>query len=63
MSLFASWNQMSEWLGWQPPKIRSAFDVLPLVLQANGEDPQWFELPAEIITEVQLSHPEWVKQL
>jgi len=51
-------NQICEWLGWQPPETRGAFDVLPLVLQANGEDPQWFKIPEEIITEVELSHPE-----
>ena len=34
------------------------FDILPLVVQANGEDPEVFELPEEIIMEMKLVHPE-----
>ncbi|ELU07755.1 hypothetical protein CAPTEDRAFT_193123 [Capitella teleta] len=37
---------------------KTAFDVLPLVLQADGQDPEMFEIPKEIILEVELSHPE-----
>ncbi|NWI87775.1 NOS2 protein, partial [Pitta sordida] len=50
-------------LGWQPKYGR--FDVLPLVLQANGQDPEIFELPPELVLEVPMEHPkyEWFKEL
>nr|XP_020655911.1 nitric oxide synthase, endothelial isoform X1 [Pogona vitticeps] len=41
--------------GWRPPYGR--FDVLPLLLQAPGEDPEVFPLPAELVLEVPISHP------
>ncbi len=34
------------------------FDVLPLVLQTNGEDPQFFEIPQHLILEVSMEHPQ-----
>ncbi|NXM79089.1 NOS2 protein, partial [Serilophus lunatus] len=50
-------------LGWEPKYGR--FDVLPLVLQANGQDPEIFELPPEIVLEVPMEHPkyDWFKEL
>ncbi|XP_052545039.1 nitric oxide synthase, inducible [Tympanuchus pallidicinctus] len=50
-------------LGWKPKYGR--FDVVPLVLQANGQDPEIFEYPPEIILEVPMEHPkyEWFKEL
>uniref|UniRef100_A0A3B4CFS9 Nitric oxide synthase n=1 Tax=Pygocentrus nattereri TaxID=42514 RepID=A0A3B4CFS9_PYGNA len=50
-------------LGWTPKY--GLFDVLPLILQANGEDPELFEIPPELILEVQMEHPqyEWFKDL
>ncbi|ROL51390.1 Nitric oxide synthase, inducible [Anabarilius grahami] len=50
-------------LGWKPKYGR--FDVLPLVLQVNGEDPELFEIPPELILEVPIEHPEyeWFKDL
>ena len=45
-------------LGWEPPKERSPFDVLPLVLQANGGSPQVFELEPKDVLEVCLTHPK-----
>ncbi|XP_075034624.1 nitric oxide synthase 1 isoform X2 [Mixophyes fleayi] len=49
--------------GWKAPRGR--FDVLPLVLQAEGNDPELFEIPPEMIMEVQIRHPkfEWFKDL
>lgn len=43
-------------LGWKPPKTR--FDVLPLLLQANGNDPELFEIPEDLILEVPITHPK-----
>ncbi|XP_059507248.1 nitric oxide synthase 1-like [Stegostoma tigrinum] len=50
-------------LGWKPK--RSRFTVLPLVLQANGENPRLFEIPPELILEVPIQHPhyEWFSEL
>ncbi|KAK2831742.1 hypothetical protein Q7C36_016828 [Tachysurus vachellii] len=50
-------------LGWMPKY--GSFDVLPLVLQANGEDPDLFEIPPELLLEVEIEHPkyEWFKNL
>ncbi|XP_075424220.1 nitric oxide synthase 1 isoform X2 [Ascaphus truei] len=49
--------------GWKAPRGR--FDILPLVLQADGNDPELFEIPPEMIMEVQIRHPnfEWFKDL
>ncbi|XP_023692108.2 nitric oxide synthase 2b, inducible [Paramormyrops kingsleyae] len=44
-------------LGWTPKYGR--FDVLPLVLQANGEDPEVFEIPPELVLEVSMEHPQY----
>ncbi|XP_066441474.1 nitric oxide synthase 3 isoform X1 [Eleutherodactylus coqui] len=50
-------------LGWKPKGGR--FDLLPLLLQANGDDPKVFEIPPELILEVPLRHPnyEWFSEL
>ncbi|XP_018604029.2 nitric oxide synthase 2b, inducible [Scleropages formosus] len=50
-------------LGWTPRYGR--FDVLPLVLQANGGDPEIFEIPPELVLEVPMEHPqyEWFQEL
>lgn len=32
-------------------------DVLPLVLQAEGGDPEMFEVPPHLILEVAIEHP------
>lgn len=45
-------------LGWKAPKGR--FDVLPLLLQANGNDPELFEIPEDLVLEVPIIHPKWV---
>lgn len=50
-------------LGWKAP--RTPWDILPLVLSADGKDPEFFELPKEIVMEVQFEHPEydWFKDM
>lgn len=42
-------------LGWKTK--RGEWDILPLVLSANGHDPDYFDIPPELILEVRLSHP------
>ncbi|XP_006874299.1 PREDICTED: LOW QUALITY PROTEIN: nitric oxide synthase, inducible [Chrysochloris asiatica] len=50
-------------LGWKPKYGR--FDVVPLVLQANGCDPELFEIPPDLVLEVPMEHPkyEWFQEL
>nr|DBA34249.1 TPA: hypothetical protein GDO54_001828 [Pyxicephalus adspersus] len=50
-------------LGWKPNYER--FEILPLILQANGEDPELFEIPKDLISEVTIEHPrfEWFKEM
>ena len=48
-------------LGWRPLYDRPGrFDILPLVLQANGGTPEWFEIPKELILEINIVHPTLV---
>lgn len=48
-------------LGWVPPGNEPGmFHVLPLVLQANGGQPEWFHIPKDLILEVEISHPQYV---
>ncbi len=42
--------------GWQGPGGR--FDILPLVLQADGNDPELFPIPEDLVLQVQFTHPE-----
>ncbi len=51
-------------LGWAPAE-RTAFDVMPLVLQLPDAEPHLFTLPAEEVLEVPLAHPElpWFAEL
>uniref|UniRef100_A0A452UBM4 Nitric oxide synthase, inducible n=1 Tax=Ursus maritimus TaxID=29073 RepID=A0A452UBM4_URSMA len=50
-------------LGWKPKYSR--FDVVPLVLQADGQDPEFFEIPPDLVLEVPMEHPkyEWFREL
>lgn len=43
-------------LGWKPKYSR--FDVVPLVLQADGQDPEFFEIPPDLVLEVPMEHPK-----
>ena len=51
-----TYTQECERLGWRGPG--GMFDVLPVVLQARGHDPEWFVLPDDLILQVTLCHPE-----
>ncbi|KAL0973341.1 hypothetical protein UPYG_G00202200, partial [Umbra pygmaea] len=50
-------------LGWTPHY--GLFDVLPLVLQVNGQDPDIYEIPPDLVLEVPMEHPqyEWFRDL
>lgn len=44
--------------GWQPPRTRGPFDVLPLVVETVDEGPTLFGFPADAVLEVPLTHPD-----
>ena len=50
-------------LGWEGKK--TAFDLLPLVIQREGEPASWFAIPEEKVLRVAISHPEytWMEEL
>ncbi len=45
-------------MGWRPPTARSAFDLLPLVVQDEEQGVRLFGLPRDVVREVPLEHPE-----
>ncbi|XP_078467746.1 nitric oxide synthase 1-like [Lampetra fluviatilis] len=53
---YVEFTELCVELGWQPPRTR--FDVLPIVLQGNGE-PELFVLPPELVLEVPIRHPKY----
>lgn len=52
-----------EELGWRGKGTR--FDVLPLVIQVDGKDPELFDIEKNLVLEVPLRHPDysWFEQL
>ncbi|KAH9512563.1 hypothetical protein Btru_038798 [Bulinus truncatus] len=44
-------------LGWKP-KYKAVQTFWPLVLSSVGSDPEWFEIPTELIIEVNFRHPK-----
>ena len=48
-------NQVCLKLGWKPKY--SEFDILPLVLQADGKEPEIFEIPSDLAVLVDMIHP------
>ncbi|CAB3251850.1 unnamed protein product [Arctia plantaginis] len=56
-------TEVCQKLGWKGPG--TAWDLLPLVLSADGKDPEFFDLPREIVMEVKMEHPkyDWFKDL
>lgn len=55
-SVIFSVLQICENLGWRSKRTR--FDVLPLVLTAATGEPEWFDLPDELVLRVPLKHPK-----
>ena len=43
--------------GWTPPRTRSAFDILPLLIEVPGEKPRFFPVPPDAVLEVPITHP------
>ncbi|NIK11719.1 nitric oxide synthase oxygenase [Alkalibacillus almallahensis] len=44
-------------LEWEPKY--GQFDILPLVIQVNDNEPKWFNIPEDLVYEVSISHPEY----
>ncbi|KAK3859197.1 hypothetical protein Pcinc_034666, partial [Petrolisthes cinctipes] len=57
-------TEVCQRLGWKGNK-GGQFDILPLVLSANGHDPEWFDIPPDLILIVTIEHPEfkWFSEL
>ncbi|MFJ7890891.1 nitric oxide synthase oxygenase [Lysinibacillus xylanilyticus] len=49
-------TKLCESLGWQGEG--TAFDVLPLIVQIDGREPQLFTIPDEYVLQVPIRHPE-----
>jgi nitric oxide synthase oxygenase domain/subunit len=43
---------------WKGPEIKTAFDVLPLIIEVPGQPPELFEVPPEASILVNISHPD-----
>ncbi|KAK3084578.1 hypothetical protein FSP39_015724 [Pinctada imbricata] len=56
-------TEICQKMGWKGKG--GMFDILPLVLQANGMDPELFELPPELVLEVYIKHPKlpWMAEM
>lgn len=50
-------TQAAERLGWRG--LRTAFDILPLIIQIENRPPKWFRIPPEAVLEVPIHHPEY----
>jgi nitric-oxide synthase len=61
----AAFTEKAIALGWKPPGERTAFDVLPLVIEVPGDQPRCFSLPSDAVLEVPIHHPElpWFAEL
>ncbi|MFD9889217.1 nitric oxide synthase oxygenase [Amycolatopsis sp. NPDC059027] len=55
---YATFTERVRSLGWRPPRRRSAFDVLPLLVESVPGEPRLFTLPRDAVLEVPLSHPD-----
>jgi len=52
-------------LGWEPPRVRTAFDLLPWIIIGRDELPKLFPVPMDLVREVELAHPTlpWFAEL
>ena len=46
-------------LGWNPPELKTRWDLLPLVTMAEGDLPVFTEIPREIRELVPIMHPRY----
>jgi nitric-oxide synthase len=50
-------TQACKQMGWQGNN--TAFDLLPIVVQENGKQPEWHSLNPSLVLEVAIEHPEY----
>lgn len=43
--------------GWQPPEPRTAYDILPLVIEPAGQPPKMYHWNRDEVLEVEIEHP------
>lgn len=43
--------------GWKPPEPRTAYDILPLVIEVPGQSPKMYHWQREEVLEVEIEHP------
>ncbi|HEY4418762.1 MAG TPA: nitric oxide synthase oxygenase [Pseudonocardia sp.] len=62
---YADFTDRAVALGWHRPDPPGQFDVLPLVISDGDAEPEIFDLPADAVLEVPLTHPdhEWLADL
>ncbi|XP_065650917.1 nitric oxide synthase 1-like [Hydra vulgaris] len=48
-------TEIANSLGWVGK--RTMFDILPLIIQAGNNEPEWFDIPRKYILEVNIRHP------
>ena len=48
-------TEIAQKLGWKGKG--TPFDIMPIILQANGEEPEYFEYPEMDVMEVDICHP------
>eukprot|EP00457_Paulinella_chromatophora_P000348 gb/GEZN01000348.1/.p1 GENE.gb/GEZN01000348.1/~~gb/GEZN01000348.1/.p1 ORF type:complete len:1573 (+),score=252.12 gb/GEZN01000348.1/:477-4721(+) len=46
---------------WTPPEPKTPWDVLPIVIKLEGQEPQAFEMPVEQQRIIPLTHPKYPK--
>lgn len=57
-----SFTAFCEKSGWEGEK--KDYQVLPVVFSIDGNKPEWFSIPSELVKEVSIEHPEWpIKKL
>ncbi|KAK8389174.1 hypothetical protein O3P69_020856 [Scylla paramamosain] len=54
---YVEFTQLCEGLGWKGKGSR--FDVLPLVMSAPTGEPEWFDIPDDIVLRIPLKHPKY----
>ncbi|XP_050304291.1 nitric oxide synthase, salivary gland isoform X2 [Anthonomus grandis grandis] len=61
--LNVEFTEVCQKIGWRGKGTR--WDILPIVVSANGHDPDYFDLPKEYVLEVPLTHPSlnWFENL
>jgi nitric-oxide synthase len=53
-----AFTQQVKDLGWKGNN--TAFDLLPIVIQENGQQPEWQSLNPSLVLEVAIEHPEYI---